>query len=159
MERLNPEAEIEDEIRLHEKGWIVQRVGWIILLTLLTAASLGLFGSGVLSTKQIVGNGASVKFERFARFQSPMTLEMNTKSNTEKIEILLPLSYFASMELEKIQPEPSTRRVENGNIVYLFAISDEAVIKFYLTPQSAGNISTVIKINNEAFPINHFIYP
>jgi hypothetical protein len=159
MEKLKPQAEIEDEISLHEKGWIVQRVGWIILLTLLTAASFGLFGSGVLSSKKIGKSGTSVKFERFARFESPMILEIHTQSNTGTIEILLPLSYFSSMELEKIHPDPSSQRVENGAVVYLFSVSNEAVIKFHLTPQSTGNVSTVIKINQEAFPINHFIYP
>src|SRR5688500_10401811 len=107
MEKLKPEAENEDEISLHEKGWIVQRVGWTILFILLTAASFGIFGSGVISTKKLVKNEASVKFERFARFESPMILEIHTQSNTGKIEILLPLSYFSSVELEKIHPHPS----------------------------------------------------
>jgi hypothetical protein len=159
MEKLKPQAEIEDEIGLHEKGWMVQRVGWVILLTLLTAASFGLFGSGVLSTKNITKNGTSVKFERFARFESRMTLEIYAQTNTGKIEILFPLSYFSSMELEKMHPGPSVQRVENRAVVYLFSVSNEAVIKFHLTPQSSGNVSTVIKINQEAFPIEHFIYP
>jgi hypothetical protein len=159
MEKLKPQAEIEDEISLHEKGWIVQRVGWIILLTLLTAASLGLFGTGMLSTKKVTKGGASVKFERFARFESPTILEIHTQSNTRKVEILLPLSYFSSMELEKIHPDPSAQRVENGAVVYLFSAGDEVVIKFRLTPQSTGKISTVVEINQEVFPVDHFIYP
>jgi hypothetical protein len=159
MEKLKPEAEIEDEISLHEKGWIVQRVGWTILFILLTAASFGIFGSGVVSTKKLVKNGASVKFERFARFESPMILEIHTQNNTGKIEILLPLSYFSSVELEKIHPHPSAQRVENGAVVYLFSASNEVAIKFRLTPQSTGKISTVVKINQEDFPIDHFIYP
>jgi hypothetical protein len=159
MEKIKPQAEIEDEIELHEKGWIIQRVGWVILFTVLTAAILGLFGSGVLSDEYLTGPEGTIQFERFARFETPMELRIDGRDRNSFLEITFPLTYFSEMELERIQPAPTAQAFENDNIVYRFAVREVTQVKFYFVPKSTGKITTQLQINKEPYSIHHFIYP
>jgi hypothetical protein len=159
MEKVNPMLEIEDEIDLHRKGWVIQKIGWAIILLTVIAASAGLFGTGILSNKHITGKEGTVRFERFVRFESPTELTIEGRSNGENIEVVFPSSYFLGMELDKIQPAPTMQRIESGSIVYRFSTRENALIKFYLIPETIGNLSTHLMINDETYFIHHFIYP
>jgi hypothetical protein len=159
MEKINPLAEIEDEIELHRKGWIVQRVGWGILFIILIAAILGVFGTGIFSDEHVIGKEGSIHFERFARFEAPMELRINARGRNSFLEIAFPLTYFSGMELERIQPAPTAQTFENGNIVYRFSVHEITQVKFYFIPESVGRIKTQVQINKEPYSIRHFIYP
>jgi hypothetical protein len=159
MEKIKPLAEIEDEIELHKKGWIIQRVGWVILFIALIAAILGLFGSGILSDEYVTGPEGTIQFERFARFEAPMELCIDARPRNSFLEVAFPLTYFSGMELERIQPAPTAQAFENGNIVYRFAVREITQVKFYFIPESTGKITAQLQINKEPYSIHHFIYP
>src|SRR5688572_10160657 len=106
MRRVQSSMDMRDEIELHEKGWIIQRIGWVLLMLMLIAASLGLFGNGILSNKYLATNTASVSYERFGRFDSPMKIKINAGAQG-RLELKIPQTYLRKMELDKIVPQPS----------------------------------------------------
>ena len=159
MERVKATAELEDDIGLHKKGWILQRIGWGFLFVLLVASMLGLFGTGVLSKEQVVGKEGTIYYEKFNRYESPATITFHAESNKGKIEIVFPEQYFSAMELDNIQPEPSAQTNKDGSIVYEFSAITRAQLKFHFMPKTTGKVNARININSELYSIHHFIYP
>jgi hypothetical protein len=88
-----------------------------------------------------------------------MELRIDATRVHDHIEVSFPATYLSGMELEKIQPEPSSQTSEEGSIVYRFAARETTQVKFYLIPQSVGKIKTQVRINKEPYSIHHFIYP
>ena len=160
MEKIKTTSlELEDEIKLHQTGWNIQRVGWAVILLLLVASALGLFGSGLLSSKALSDNGNTVTFEKIARFESPMHLRVYAKSNNGHIVVSIPQSYLKEIELDKIVPEPVSQRLENELAIFTFEATDLSLIDFFLIPEKAGQVKAVIRVNDSDFSISHFIYP
>ncbi|MBT1700950.1 hypothetical protein KK083_28920 [Fulvivirgaceae bacterium PWU4] len=159
MERIKPSLQLKDDIDLHISGWIVQRIGWVLLLLLLIAASLGVFGTGWLSAGHVAGKNGTVSFERIARFETPMKLVVQIEKADGDIEIRIPRSYLDCMEIDKIVPEPATQKAAGGSAIYTFDAEAESTITFYLMPESTGSIHTELTIDNTNFPIAHFIFP
>lgn len=159
MERIKPSLQLKDDIDLHLRGWIIQRIGWVLLLLLLIAASLGVFGTGWLSSDHVAGKNGTVSFERISRFEAPMKLVVQVEKSDGDIEVRIPRSYISSMEIDKIVPEPVTQKTADGSVVYTFDADPESTIIFYLTPESTGSIRTELTIDNAVFPIAHFIFP
>lgn len=159
MERIKSSLQLKDDIDLHLRGWIVQRIGWVLLLLLLIAASLGVFGTGWLSAGHVAGKNGTVSFERIARFETPMKLVFQIEKAEGDIEIRMPRSYLGSVEIDKIVPEPATQKAADGSTIYTFDAGAESTITFYLMPESTGSIRTELTIDNSVLPIAHFIFP
>lgn len=159
MEKIKTSLDLEDEIRLHETGWTIQRIGWVVILLLLVASALGVFGTGILSKKNITKNGHNIIFEKFVRYEAPMQLTVDAKSKNNKIEIRIPQTYFKSIELDKIVPEPHRRDLADGMAIFTFESKDPTAIKFYLIPEKTGLVKAVFKVNESDFSITHLIYP
>ena len=159
MQRLKTSLELEDDIKLHETGWIIQRVGWIIILLLVIAASLGIFGNGLLSKAEIIDDGNKLSFEKRARYEAPMQMTIHATSRNERIDVRIPQSYFNIIELDKVVPEPLEQTLANGFVIFTFETEGPSTVKFYLIPEKTGTITVQIKVNESDFSISHFIYP
>lgn len=151
--------QLDDEIELHQTGWIIQRIAWALIVLLVIAAALGFFGTGPLSDKEVSDGENTIRFERFARYQSPMNLLIFTSGKGETVDIRLPQTYLNSLKLDKIIPAPSTQSVENGMAIFTFPIKGPATINFFIQPTKAGTLSGTLHINSSVFEIKHFVYP
>src|SRR5678810_1484903 len=84
---------IADEISLHRKGWIIQRIGWCIMFAFLTAALLGLFGEGPLSNKKLQAGNISIEYERFCRYEHGMKIKLQSSQENISTVSIPPVSY------------------------------------------------------------------
>jgi hypothetical protein len=160
MERIkNFSLQISDEIDLHRKGWVAQRIGWAVLLLLVTAALIGVFGTGWISSRHIILDGNKVSFERFARFEAPMKLIVHAAKPDGAVEIRIPQTYLANIEIDKIVPAPSAQKISQEAVIYTFNANASMTVIFYLIAESTGTVDTKMAVNNSVFPIRHFIYP
>lgn len=159
MEEIKPSLDFQDEIALHKKGWIIQRIGWGLMIVLVLAASLGLFGTGVLANVTKTVDDSVIKYERFVRFGKPMNLRIETVPVDGKIVVALPLDYLMHVELERIVPKPEVERIRHTTVEFVFNASDDGKIKFYLVPEKVGKVATQLRVNQSDFIINHFVYP
>jgi hypothetical protein len=159
MERIKTSLELEDEIKLHETGWAIQRVGWAVILLLLVAAALGVFGNGLLSSAEISDDGNNIRFEKLVRYQSPMQLIIRTNGRENKVEVRIPQSYIESMEVDKIVPEPVDQKLASGLAIFTFKTEGPSTIKFYIIPEKTGQMKAQIQVNESNFSVTHFIYP
>jgi hypothetical protein len=160
MERIrNNSLQLEDEISLHKKGWLIQRIGWFIMAVFVVASFSGLFGTGWLSHEKISNGKILVTFEKFGRLESPMKLEVYTNSKDGKIEIGIPRDYLTCIEVNKIIPAPESQTADRQAIVFRFDAKGTALITFYLVPEKSGNVTANLKVNGSDVLISHFIYP
>jgi hypothetical protein len=159
MEKIKTSLQLKDEIDLHRKGWIAQRIGWAVLLLLVIAAAAGVFGTGWLSSRHISREGTQVTFERLARFEAPMKLIIHAQKTDGNVEIRFPLAYLEEIEVDRIVPEPAEQQTGKGYMTFTFKADPSSAVIFYLVPESAGSIRTEMAVNNTVFHIAHFIYP
>lgn len=160
VERVETDLEINEDIPLHEKGWIWQRIGWFFILLLVTLAATGFFGDGAVSKKTISGSDTTLEYERFYRQEARMEIKVGLRQPEDtQAFVSFPNSYLEQFRIESIQPEPKETLLRGNSTHFLFPGTDSMTLVFYLVPQSSGSVSGTISINNRQYPITHFIYP
>lgn len=160
IEVINSDLEINEELELHEKGWKIQRIGWIFIFLLVALGAFGFFGDGLASKTTKTHTQANIQYDRFYRREARMEMKVDLLQSTNTpVDIAFPNNYIKNFRLESILPEPANIKVENNQVHYFFDGNGSMNIIFYLIPQKAGNISGTIRINENQFPITHFIYP
>jgi hypothetical protein len=155
----------EQNLAHQQREWLVERVGWIVMLLLILAAAAGLFGNGVLSRASVSdGKQMTIEYERFAHYLTPTSFKvhMRTTSKDKDIQLRINSDFLHGVKLEKVVPEPI--RVETGDkwLSYHFPVNTagEVTIKFDVTPETVGKLSAVITAASEAqLSFNQLIYP
>ena len=160
IEVVKTDLEINEELELHEKGWRFQRIGWIFIFLLVALSVLGFFGNGLASKTTKTNTEANLAYERFFRREARMEMKVDLSHYTNTpVDIAFPNKYIKHFRIESILPEPTQVKVKDNLVHYFFDGQGSMHITFYLVPQKAGNITGFIRINENQFPINHFIYP
>lgn len=149
---------VKDDIILHKKGWVIQRIGWTLMFLFLLAAVLGLFGEGPLSKRKVHLGPVTVEYERFGRYEHAM--RMNLRSAGENIGMVsLPQNYLKSFKISKIVPEPAKQVSSPGYVNYFFEGDQNDMVTFFMDPSERQNAEGVIRVNNHSFPIKQTIFP
>ena len=159
VERVKPTLQIDESIPLHEKGWIVQRIGWVIIIAIVIAGILGIFGEGPMSEQRPVSGNIKATYERFFRFEAEMKIVV--ESNSDHIsQISFPQQYLKNFKIVRFVPEPVNNITAPGEVIYNFLPAQNRVVSVYLTPTSKGRIKGNMKVNGmNTFSLHHFIYP
>lgn len=156
---LETTLQMEDEIDLHKKGWVIQRVGWVLLYILVIAAALGFFGDGWLSRTTTSGEHVVISYERFIRTENPTRIHFNTTANDGETVVSLPEHYVDIMHIRHLQPEPQSQEIRSGRVVLTFPATGNASITLSLSPRKSGSLEGEILVNDEPFLLSHYIYP
>jgi hypothetical protein len=159
IERVKTSLQIQEDIDLHIRGWIFQRIGWLLMLMILISSVLGLFGNGLFSEKLIIRNGSSLTFEQFARRDNETEIEILVPHSSGKIQVALSPAFTEIFKVEHIAPEPREQMLKNGFTVYEFAAEANAQLTFFLTTRKAGRIHSTVQVNDTEFELKQFIYP
>jgi hypothetical protein len=158
VEVIKPDLQLKEEQDLHEKGWVIQRVGWVIMFAIVLAGALGLFGEGLISKQKSSNEAVSVEFERFFRYEAEMDIRI--QSSEHIASVTLPQQYIKNFRTLRFEPEPENTTTINDGVVYNFLPGNNRILTIYLDPKSYGTISGTLKVNGTSnFNLNHFIYP
>ncbi len=159
VEQIQHDLELNEEIKLHEKGWVIQRVGWVILLLVVLAGAVGVFGSGFLSKRSPVAGGIKVEYERFFRYETEMKILV--QSSAEPITtISFPQSYLKDFRLIRFVPEPHYNQSTPADVLYYFQGGQNQIVSVYLIPKDYGPVKGDMRVNNNhIIHLDHFIYP
>ena len=159
VEVTKPTIEIDEQIKLHEKGWVIQRVGWVLILLVMVAGLLGLFGEGVLSKQTAAAGNIKAEYERFMRYEAEMKVLLEAP-NEHIATISLPQEYLKSFRNVRFEPEPLSNNSTANEIIYHFQPASNHIVTLYLTPKGRGSLDGTMKVNgSNAIPLHHFIYP
>ncbi|HTF28246.1 MAG TPA: hypothetical protein VK625_05335 [Flavitalea sp.] len=159
QQKNSPGLVLDDDLPLHNTGWKVQKIGWIIALLFLVMAALGLFGTGPAS-HQVSHNGADVvEFERFLRYESEAEIIFTASNVKDTLTLSIPENYFAYVNVNAITPLPARNSVHNNVVTYYFPVNGDAKIFCTIMAKKSGKVSENFMVNNRPFIISHLIYP
>jgi hypothetical protein len=159
IESVSTEMEIDESIQLQETGWVIQRIGWVLMALFVLSGLLGLFGDGILSKKYINTGNQKLEYQRFSRQEARMELRFDLNSEGNGNIVSIPNQYLEKVRIESVIPEPKSNQVLNDRINYLFEGSGPMKITFYLVPQTIGSLDGRLLVNNQQMNFNQFIYP
>jgi hypothetical protein len=151
--------DLDDDLAFHERGWKIQKIGWIIAFILLAFALAGFFGTGAVSRRTITHEGSSMEFERFLRFESEAELIFNVTNVRDTLILKVPQSYLTYIDVTEISPIPASNRIDENVITYYFVAKGHATIHCTLMAKKPGMLNETITVNNTPFEISHLIYP
>jgi len=159
IEMIPHDLELEENIALHQKGWIIQRVGWTILYAILLLALLGLFGTGLLSFRHEQVNGHEVSYEYFLRFESEADMTFQFHDIRDTIRLTVPQSYREYIDISSISPLPARSLLVDGQVIYFFPATHNGKIQCTIMARKAGTIRATLLVNESPITITHLIYP
>jgi hypothetical protein len=115
-------------LRHQHREWITERVGWCVIVTILTVAAVGGLGPGALGPREYVNADGSVRVRAHAveRYQAPSLIEVWIRPSPESknAELSLSRGFADETTVEQIVPEPDRMAARNGRMRLSFARSD-----------------------------------
>lgn len=158
VEVVEPCLEIDEDLDLQERGWILQRVGWVFILSVMLAGGLGLFGEGILSKRTATSGNTKVEFEHFFRYDVEMKVLVQSSDHIASISF--PQQYLKNLSIVRFVPQPVNNNTLNNTIRFNFLPADNHMVSIYLTPTDYGKISGTMIVNGtNNIKLDHFIYP
>src|SRR5688572_24026211 len=159
IERVKTSLQLQEDIDLHITGWILQRVGWVLMLIFLISAALGAFGDGLLSDETISTSSVTVIYQRFYRNETTTELEIRTSAASRQLVVQLPADFSRIFEIERINPEPAEQKINNGFIEHIFDVTGAGEVTYHIKSLKWGRRDSRIRINDEDFNLKFLIYP
>jgi len=125
------ELEIEEDLDFQRRMWRVQQIGWALLVLVVVAALLGLFGKGPLS-RAVAGRAGvpfQVEYERFGRYKAPMRMTIHIGPGVAEqgqIRLWLAREYLEAIQIQQIVPEPADVVSDGTGATYVFQVADSS---------------------------------
>lgn len=158
IEEAEHDLQIDEVIRLHERGWVIQKIGWGIILAIMVAGLLGVFGGGVVSKRKVESGSVTAEYERFFRYETEMKMVLH--SNEHIGSVSLPQQYIKNFRLVRFEPQPENNYSRGDAVVYNFLPENNRIVTIYIIPKTYGTIEGVMRINGaNNIQLNHFIFP
>ncbi|MGV3657459.1 MAG: hypothetical protein ACO1NX_05875 [Chitinophagaceae bacterium] len=157
VEKILPNLQIDEQVQLHQTGWVVQRIGWVVIFLLPLLGAFGMFGEGMISSRQEEKGGVSVEYDRFYRYEKEMQIDLTSARHMAQVGF--PQQYLKHFRIVRIIPEPEQQLASSGNIVFRFSGTDNRHISVYAVPETYGSLRGSVVVNNQVFSIHHFIFP
>lgn len=156
--------EFDQSKKFQRWEWRLQRLGWMLLSTLLVAAALGFLGPGWFSnsTAQTSDGSLSVEYERFPHYHNPAQLRVNIDSeNTALWRLQIERSLLDRLEIISIEPEPEGSEVTKDGVVYAFPHAHGiGQVVFHVEFERYGNASGDIELLGVGkVSLEQFVYP
>jgi hypothetical protein len=113
--------ELKEDLGYQRTFWWIQRVGWILIVALLLASSLGLLGSSGPLHEEVVGRGSAfqVAHPRVQRLSSEFTARFQL-AGSDALTLILPAAFFQDHMIEAWMPEPTSTKAEGDEVSLTF---------------------------------------
>lgn len=160
VEKIKHSLELDEELSHQVTGWRAQKIGGLVIILIAVLTALGLFGNGLLSTKEVALGDATLQYERFLRYEKEADFRWQVTGG-EETTFRIPIRYLDYFKIENVVPEGYETSISDGYLNYTFKTDASArtIVHFYLMPQKTGNIAGAWQVNDQVFRITHFIYP
>lgn len=153
-------------MRFQRGTWRAQSVGWALLALLLTAALLGAFSSGPLSSATNVSDGGSlaVDYQRLQRNGAgdSMLVHVLAAPQGEMLRIGFSHSFLQASAVESVSPPPPDTETNAEGAVFVYPMPSTFPARIHLSvrPQRTGLSEGTITLNGrESVRLRQFIYP
>lgn len=166
------ELEIDENLSLHRKMWVVQRIGWFAIAILIAGSLLGFFGlGGPYSQTEKKTVWGVLKYEKFLRWNGPVLIEIHPQNlasivSREGVTIWISMDFAREIKFDAILPSPDSTAIGKDRIEYKFLFSKSSGLESfpivirgeaYEVGWHSGQIGIVGESEN--FEIGQFVYP
>lgn len=140
--------ELEQDIDFQNRSWTVQRAGWVVMLVIVAAALIGVFGGGPVSSARAGDtNRLRVDYERFVRLDSPekitFTVGRGAVPAGSSVDLWIDRQWLTKHVVNSIVPAPSGTRVTSDRVIYRFDVDSAGFpsqIEFDLETRGMGRL-------------------
>jgi hypothetical protein len=152
-------------VRRQEREWLLQRIAWWLLLTLLAAIGMGLFGRGGPLSEVRLGSrdGALlVELDRSIRYHSPDTLKVTVLAQSDQTPIRLDASYLRRIQIEHITPQPAREIGGGAAVTYVFDTrpGERLTATFHFSADKYGSLAGWVEsADGTRVDFRQFAYP
>jgi hypothetical protein len=158
---------IDEDMAFQRREWMIQRVGWVVILVLLIAGLLGaLGGNGWLSHGEAKVGSLALEYERFTRQRRPTSLQVRVdpaSARDGQVPIWLDQAFLDRIDVERVEPEPVETRAGADRVVYQLALADPqrpAQVTIAYQPADLGVTQIRLGIvGGDAIAIDQVVYP
>ncbi len=160
------DLEIEQDSEYQRREWRAQKFGWAAMALIIVAALLGLFGPGLFNQAARQGDGFSLEYERFRRYQAPAELRFyiaEASLPSDQVRLSISQDYLGGVQIQQITPQPDSVLGGAGRLTYVFGRASPrqpVTITFYLTTQQIGPLARQASLaDGSPLPFHQFIFP
>ena len=156
---------VEEDMRMQQRVWRFERVGWYALVLVVLLGLAGLFGNGPLSDAQVMSDDGRVhvEYQRLSRSGTTDNLRITVRGNTgEPVMLLLGGTLLREASIETLQPEPQVSLSHGRSLLLQLGTSKEGIATLYLTLRSehVGTLEGIVSAGpGSAVRFSTFLYP
>jgi hypothetical protein len=157
--------QIDEDIRHHERAWIMKKIMWFIIVIFILTVILGYVGGGETSVRTISSKHISVKYHRFTHSSSPTLLSVILNAPLkDTVMVSFSNDYMSKVNIENIIPEPVSSSNADGIVTYFFLYDKtfgkgRMKIDFLMKADKFGSQNFSIATDNDRVNLQQFIYP
>lgn len=155
--------EVAANPRLQERGWRIQRIGWIVMGLLVAAAAAGAFGKGGPLSETTASHAfLTVEYPRFSRRLAPETLRVRFGEEAVRngqVALWIERAYLEKTTVQEIMPPPLRVVVAPERLTYVFAAEGAGAISFHLQFEGPGAAAGRLGIGSAAVALRQLVYP
>jgi hypothetical protein len=166
-ERAGPD--IAEDPGFQRGSWTIERISWVLILLVLAAGLLGLFGSAGPLNRATAGAAdgpLQMEYARLTRHGAPTALEVTvdgTVVTEDTVRIAISREYLASVEVSNVLPEPQDVELTPDAFIYVFPVAEGGApltITFEVEPQHYWRHQGTIGLAaGESLRFTQFVYP
>jgi hypothetical protein len=153
-------------MRHHRAAWRVERIGWLLMVLVLAATLLGVFGDGPLShARSGSSQHLSVRYDRLLRSSAPAQYAFVANAagaSAGELRLRFDRSLMEDIELDSIVPQPETEDAGPDYTEFAFRVRGNAPVNIDLRyrPATFGRRSGRVSVGGQhAVLIDQFVYP
>ncbi|WP_207830280.1 hypothetical protein [Pseudomonas sp. 43(2021)] len=156
---------VEEDMRMQQRVWRFERVGWYALVLIVLLALAGLFGNGPLSDAQVSSEDGRVQvdYQRLSRSGTTDKLRITVRGTAgEPVMLLLGGTLLREASIETLQPQPQASRSQGRSLLLQLGTSKEGITTLYLTLRSeyVGTLEGVVRAGpSSTVHFSTFLYP
>lgn len=154
---------VGEDLEFQRKWWRFEQIIWPILLLVVVADILGLFGRGWLAKRRAVtaDHAMTVDYEWVERASTPsiMTFRFTQAAiHNERIMLFISDSVVKPLGALRVSPQPAVSTVGDGGITYVFPASTApATVQIELQPSFPGLHNFRVQVEGSA-PIDRRVF-
>jgi hypothetical protein len=159
-------ASLEHDPAFHQWSWRVEWTAWVLMLLILVAALLGLFGPGLFGHKHLRADDGSLalEYDRFGQVSADtvVNISLQPRKLQHPYNLWINRSYLDTFEIKQIIPSPRAMELSSDGWLYTFGpgqAGEPFPIRLFLIPRHAGVVEGCVNSGGRTLCFRQFVYP
>lgn len=161
------DLEIQLDPRFQRREWFIQRVGWVVLALIISAALAGLLGPGPLSSTQLhsADGHLTFEYERYLHNAVPSELRIRVDERLTsggELRLVLGRSFVDRIQLSGTTPATLREEAAQDEFVYVFGVrpNQPAEIVFDYQMTGYGWVEGQVRVADDVpLTFTQLVYP